>query len=90
MTVPSIARSLSPTARCSWFHPGPAVVTERSTKQFTRGWKKCGASTANRRSRRALEQRRLRAANRMLVMTVTDGILLSSDSGKRNDSWMPG
>jgi hypothetical protein len=42
----------------------PNVVTERSTKRFTRGWKKCGASTANPHSRPATEPRRWQAANR--------------------------
>ena len=48
--------------------------------------KESGASTGSPHSRRATEWRRLQAASRMLVMTVTDGTLLASDSVKRNDS----
>ena len=43
--------SSSPTARCSWFHLGPAVITARLTKPFTHGWKQSGALTASHRRR---------------------------------------
>ncbi len=43
---------VSPTARCSWYQPGPGVTAAQSTNQSTHGWKRFGASTTSRRSRR--------------------------------------
>jgi hypothetical protein len=76
--IPFIARSLSPTARCSWFHPGPAVAMERSTKGFTRGWKKFRA-TGSPNCKRATAWSRWQGRSSKLVMTVADGILLPDE-----------